>query len=84
MNAYLKQVFMTRRNLLTCFHEPFGDAFYYGPERISPAWMRWEADKIEKTGRAHYTYDFVLQSVLDAIKVGRVEIAILGRCLLHV
>ena len=61
---------MTRRDLLTCFHEPFGDAFYYGPEKISPAWLRWEAGKIETTGRAHYTYDHVLQSVLDAVKVG--------------
>lgn len=60
---------MTRRDLLTCFHEPFGDSFYFGPERISPAWLRWPADKIAKTGRAHYTYDFVLQSIQDAMKV---------------
>jgi hypothetical protein len=65
------QIFMTRRNLVTCFHEPFGDAFYFGPERISPAWLRWPADQIDKTGRAHYTYDYVLQTILDAIKVGQ-------------
>ena len=59
---------MARRDLVTCFHEPFGDAFYYGPEKISSAWMRWPTDKIEKTGRAHYTYDHVLQTILEAIE----------------
>ena len=62
---------MTRRDLLTCFHEPFGDAFYFGPEKISQAWRRWPADKIEKSGRAHYTYDFVLGMVQDAVEVKR-------------
>lgn len=26
---------MTRRDILQTAHEPFGDAFYYGPERLS-------------------------------------------------
>ena len=30
-----QQVFMTRRDELKCIHDPFGDAFYYGPERLS-------------------------------------------------
>ncbi|KAL8628979.1 hypothetical protein Q9189_005320 [Teloschistes chrysophthalmus] len=34
------QIFMTRRDIFTFFHEPFGDAFYYGPEKISPAHLR--------------------------------------------
>lgn len=33
---------MTRRDTLKCIHEPFGDAFYYGPERLSP---RYEDDE---------------------------------------
>lgn len=33
---------MTRRETLRCIHEPFGDAFYYGPERLSE---RYEADE---------------------------------------
>ena len=69
MLAHNAQIFMTRRDLITCLHEPFGDAFYFGPEKISPAWLRWPADKIQKTGKAHYTYDYVLQIILDAIKV---------------
>ncbi|KAI9733458.1 MAG: hypothetical protein M1818_007206 [Claussenomyces sp. TS43310] len=32
---------MTRRDVLRCVHEPFGDAFYYGPERLS---ARFEND----------------------------------------
>lgn len=63
---------MTRSDLLDCHHEPFGDAFYFGPEKISPAWTRWPADKIEKTGKAHYTYDLVLSSLQEAAKV-RIE-----------
>ncbi|KAL8652099.1 MAG: hypothetical protein Q9226_004403 [Calogaya cf. arnoldii] len=57
---------MTRRDILTFFHEPFGDAFYFGPEKISTAHLRWTADKIERSVRAHYRYDYVLQSILSA------------------
>ena len=32
---------MTRTDILTCVHEPFGDAFYFGPERLS---SRYEED----------------------------------------
>ena len=60
---------MTRSDILKCHHEPFGDAFYFGPERISPAWLRWPADKIEKTGKAHFTYDYVLKSLRVPVMV---------------
>ncbi|KAL8770402.1 MAG: hypothetical protein Q9209_003828 [Squamulea sp. 1 TL-2023] len=59
---------MTRRDILKIFHEPFGDAFYYGPERISPASSRWPPGKIERSGKAHYTYDLVLEQILDGTK----------------
>ena len=32
---------MTRNDILQCVHEPFGDAFYFGPERLSE---RYEKD----------------------------------------
>ena len=60
---------MTCQDSITCFHEPFGDAFYYGPERISPAWRTWPAEKIEKSGRSHFTYDLSLQTILEADRV---------------
>ncbi|KAK2762103.1 hypothetical protein FQN54_001110 [Arachnomyces sp. PD_36] len=36
-----ERVFMTRSKTLKCIHEPFGDAFYFGPERLSE---RYEED----------------------------------------
>lgn len=54
---------MTRRDVLSCFHEPFGDAFYYGPERLS---ARYDQDEREKTGFASTTYADVLKSFEDA------------------
>ncbi|OJD34507.1 uncharacterized protein BKCO1_22000133 [Diplodia corticola] len=36
-----ERVFMTCRDTLQCVHEPFGDAFYFGPERLSD---RYEND----------------------------------------
>jgi hypothetical protein len=46
---------MTRRDLLACVHEPFSDAFYFGPERLSE---RYENDKRarEQTGFAESTF----------------------------
>ena len=46
---------MTRRDILTCVHEPFGEAFYYGPERLS---TRFEdsPETREKSGHADETY----------------------------
>ncbi|KPI42757.1 uncharacterized protein AB675_1995 [Cyphellophora attinorum] len=49
-----ERVFMTRKDL-ACVHEPFGDAFYYGPERLS---SRFENDEETRkgTGFANSTY----------------------------
>jgi len=56
-----ERVFMTRRNL-TCIHEPFGDAFYFGPERLG---SRYEDDEKarQESGFADSTY----QTILDRI-----------------
>ncbi|MCJ1397316.1 hypothetical protein MMC11_000508 [Xylographa trunciseda] len=53
---------MTRRDILTCVHEPFGDAFYYGPERLSE---RFEDDEEGRTkgGFSDSTY----QTILDRL-----------------
>ena len=53
------QVFMTRQEELACFHEPFGDAFYYGPERLS---ARFENDEQARNGSgfAHATFQTIL------------------------
>lgn len=51
---------MTRRDDLKCVHEPFGDAFYFGPERMS---ARYEADQQErvKSGFSNSTYLTILE-----------------------
>jgi hypothetical protein len=50
---------MTRRDALQCVHEPFGDAFYYGPERLS---ARFENDEQERmdSGFADSTFKTVV------------------------
>ena len=51
---------MTRADL-ACVHEPFGDAFYYGPERLS---SRFEQDEVTrlKSGFSESTFKTVLDS----------------------
>jgi hypothetical protein len=60
--ADLEQVFMTRRDILTCVHEPFGDAFYFGPERLS---TRYESDEKarEESGFANSTFKTILDRI---------------------
>lgn len=57
-----ERVFMTRRDALNCIHEPFGDAFYYGPERLS---SRYEADEKARldSGFSQSTFRTVLERI---------------------
>ncbi|EPS41271.1 hypothetical protein H072_4796 [Dactylellina haptotyla CBS 200.50] len=69
-----ERVFMTRKKDLECVHEPFGDAFYYGPERLS---SRYEGDNEkaaqgrEASGFSASTYKSVLDDILNSGKEGR-------------
>ena len=51
---------MTRQDILTCIHEPFGDAFYFGPERLG---LRYENDENarQESGFANTTYKTVFE-----------------------
>lgn len=53
---------MTRKDL-QCIHEPFGDAFYFGPERLS---SRYEADvkAREESGFSDSTFKSVFDEIL--------------------
>ena len=64
-----RQVFMTRRDALNCIHEPFGDAFYYGPERLS---KRFEDDEEgrKRGGFSHSTY----QTIVDRFEKEGAEV----------
>ncbi|KAK2762929.1 hypothetical protein FQN53_007420 [Emmonsiellopsis sp. PD_33] len=42
-----ERVFMTRHDTLKCVHEPFGDAFYFGPERLSQRYEEDEQARVE-------------------------------------
>jgi len=50
---------MTRRNNIQCVHEPFGDAFYYGPERLSERFENDEQARID-SGFSQSTFKTVL------------------------
>lgn len=54
---------MTRRDILECAHEPFGDAFYFGPERLSSRYDDDEAARVS-SGFSDVTY----KDVLDGLK----------------
>ena len=56
------QVFMTRRDILECVHEPFGDAFYFGPERLSERYEK-DAGAREKSGFSQTTYRTCLRHI---------------------
>ncbi|KAJ0104368.1 hypothetical protein J7T55_011152 [Diaporthe amygdali] len=55
----LTQVFMTRRDILQTAHEPFGDAFYYGPERLSVRFADDEEARV-KSGFSQSTYKTIM------------------------
>jgi len=63
------QVFMTRRDILKCVHEPFGDAYYYGPERLAERYKDDESAR-EKSGFQQSTY----QTIFDRINKDNTEV----------
>ncbi|KUI64833.1 hypothetical protein VM1G_00450 [Cytospora mali] len=65
-----ERVFMTRRDILKCAHEPFGDAFYYGPERLSERFADDEEARI-KSGFAKSTYRTIMDRLENDGKEGK-------------
>ncbi|ROV94699.1 hypothetical protein VSDG_06188 [Cytospora chrysosperma] len=65
-----ERVFMTRRDILNCAHEPFGDAFYYGPERLSERFADDEEARI-KSGFAKSTYRTIMDRLENDGKEGK-------------
>ncbi|OBT89664.1 hypothetical protein VE02_01804 [Pseudogymnoascus sp. 03VT05] len=65
----LDSVFMTRKDL-QCIHEPFGDAFYFGPERLS---SRYEADAQARddSGFSDSTFAFVFEQIEKKTEEGK-------------
>lgn len=62
---------MTRRDILTCVHEPFGEAFYYGPEHLKGSRFDNDPEARKKSGFETATY----KDALDQIeRQGREEV----------
>lgn len=53
---------MTRTDILSCVHEPFGDAFYFGPERLSSRYEDDEKARIE-SGFAESTFKTIFDRI---------------------
>lgn len=60
---------MTRRDTIKCVHEPFGDAFYYGPERLS---ARYENDIARRVNSGFN--DSTYQTVFDRFEAEGTEV----------
>lgn len=53
---------MTRRDTLKCIHEPFGDAFYFGPERLSERYENDPQARLE-SGFADSTFKTIFDRI---------------------
>lgn len=60
---------MTRRDILQTAHEPFGDAFYYGPERLSVRFADDEEARL-KSGFSKSTY----KTIMDRLEADGKEV----------
>ncbi|EKD20539.1 uncharacterized protein L3040_004171 [Drepanopeziza brunnea f. sp. 'multigermtubi'] len=65
-----ERVFMTRQDTLRCVHEPFGDAFYFGPERLS---ARYEDDEKarQESGFANSSFKSIFERIEKEGKEGK-------------
>jgi hypothetical protein len=56
---------MTQRDSLACVHEPLGDPWYFGPERLGLRYLNDEERRIE-SGFSDLTYQAVFNQIEDA------------------
>lgn len=60
----LERSFLTREDLV-CIHEPFGDPFYFGPERMSD---RYSDEECKTSPYAETTYKSVVDDIYNGYK----------------
>ncbi|GAM35490.1 hypothetical protein TCE0_017f03867 [Talaromyces pinophilus] len=65
-----ERVFMTRRDSLQCIHEPFGDAFYFGPERLSARYENDEGARLA-SGFSTSTYKTIFDRIESEATEGK-------------
>jgi hypothetical protein len=61
---------MTRRDSIQTIHEPFGDAFYFGPERMGTRFEDDEEARV-KSGYSESTF----KTILDRIEAEAAEVS---------
>ncbi|PQK09073.1 hypothetical protein BB8028_0001g11440 [Beauveria bassiana] len=66
-----ERVFMTRRDILECSHEPFADAFYLGPELMSDRFKDDAADRGSLGMSCSDTYQTVLDRFAEMQSQGK-------------
>ncbi|KAL6167061.1 hypothetical protein ACJQWK_06508 [Exserohilum turcicum] len=57
-----ERVFMTRHETLQCVHEPFGDAYYFGPERLAERYEN-DAKARKESGYEDSTYRTIFDRI---------------------
>jgi hypothetical protein len=65
----VRQMLMTRMDVVTCIHEPFSEAFYLGPERLS---NRFTEAQILASGSAYKTYKMVQDQLDESVSSNKV------------
>ncbi|KAL4896843.1 hypothetical protein BDV59DRAFT_209385 [Aspergillus ambiguus] len=65
-----ERVFMTQHDTIQCIHEPFGDAFYYGPERLSSRFANDEQTRLD-SGFSKSTYRTVWNRIKREASQGK-------------
>lgn len=68
---------MTRRDVLDSQHEPFGDAFYFGPEFLSDRFRDDEAAR-KASAECDETYKSILDRFAEVEK--QVRLLLCDRC----
>ncbi|KAM3457220.1 hypothetical protein MY3296_001272 [Beauveria thailandica] len=75
-----ERVFMTRRDILECSHEPFADAFYLGPELMSDRFKDDAADRGSLGMSCSDTYQTVLDRFAEMQSQRGLEMLLVELC----
>ncbi|PCG88438.1 Hypothetical protein PENO1_110230 [Penicillium occitanis (nom. inval.)] len=82
ISTAFERVFLTREHDIVCIHEPFSDAYHWGPEYLSERYRDVEKLRAEN-GYEDYTYHTALKIINDANTHGkRVFIKDMAKCLM--
>ncbi|KAI1169685.1 hypothetical protein F4777DRAFT_192864 [Nemania sp. FL0916] len=79
-----ERIFLTRVNDIECVHEPFSDAYHWGPEKLTERYENVEQLRAER-GYGDYTYRTALDLINNAkLRGKRVFVKDMGKCLMPI